>query len=81
MKHPRSTVAKSPQALDVVHLLLEGLSRLSDDKSYEALIRILVKIADKDAENQGDEGKDRIWRVLVKFGYDELERASSPSRT
>ena len=42
--------------------------------------------AEGDGEGDGGkeaeaEGTDRIWRVIVKFVYDELERASSPSRT
>jgi hypothetical protein len=81
-------VAKSPEALEITKLLLSGLSRLPDDKTHDALVRILVKLAEKDAEEveaeaevEGTTGKDRIWRVIVKFAHDELERASSPSRT
>jgi hypothetical protein len=75
------TVASNAEAADLVDVLTQALLRLSDEKSHEAIIQALLKLAIKENEAEGDEKKDRIWKMLVKFAHDELERASSPSRT
>jgi hypothetical protein len=65
----------------LISLLVDGLFRLSDDKSHLAIIRVLVKLAQKESEDESAEGKDKLWKVIIKTTHDELERASSPSRT
>lgn len=73
-------VASSPEALQLISILLDALTRFTDTKSHEAIVNALIKLGKKESEAEEGE-KDRVWKVLVKFAYEELEKASSPAKT